>query len=92
MIIKSKYKIGAHWLDVNFTKEIDGFSIKGEVHYWKHRIILQTDMAQSKKESTLFHEIIHEMNLQQGWDFKEKQVAAISENFYLFLTDNELLK
>ncbi len=92
MEIPDKVKIGAHWFDVHFTKEIDGFSDTGQVQYWRNRINLQIDMAQSKKESVLFHEVFHEINHQHGWDIDEKQVTAIAENFYQFLTDNQLLK
>ena len=92
MKIKSKYKIGAHTFDVHFTKEIDGFANMGQQQHWWNRINLQADMAQSKKESVLFHEVFHEMNGQNGWDINEKQVTAIAEAFYHFLTDNDLLK
>ncbi len=92
MEIPDKVKIGAHWFDVHFTKEIDGFSNMGQVQHWQNRINLQTDMVQSKKESVLFHEVFHEMNDQSDWDLNEKQVVAIAETFYQFLIDNDLLK
>lgn len=92
MKIKGKYKIGAHTFDVHFGSEIDGFSNMGQQQHWQNRINLQTDMAQSKKESVFFHEVFHEMNMQHGWDLNEKQVVTIAEAFYQFLTDNNLLK
>lgn len=64
----------------------------GEGRHWKNYFIIQTDMVPSKQESTVFHEALHEMSVQQGWGLKEDQITAISENFYQFLKNNDLLK
>ncbi len=92
MNIPDKVKIGGHWFDVHLRQEKDGFTIAGQGQHWHHRIDIQADLAQSKQESTLFHEVLHEMSIQQGWDFNEAQVSSISEIFYSFLTDNGFLK
>jgi len=92
MQIKDKYKIGAHTFDVNFTHEKDGFPNMGEARHWHNRFIIQTDMVPSKQECSLLHEVFHEINIQQGWKLEENQITAISENFYQFLVENDLLK
>lgn len=92
MKIPPKLKIGAHSFEVHLRAEKDGFTISGQGQYWIHRIDIQADMVQSKQESTLFHEALHEMSKQQGWELSEAQVSSISEVFYLFLVDNGLLK
>lgn len=92
MKISPKIKIGGHWFDIHLTAEKDGFTKCGQGQFWHHRIDIQADMAQSKQESTLFHEALHEMSAQQGWELSEAQVSTISETFYLFLIDNNLLK
>ena len=91
MKIPDKIKIGGHSFDIHFTEDVDGFDIMGQGRHWSNRINIQMAMAQSKKESTLLHEALHEMNLQQGWDLDENKISAMAESFYQFLTDNGFL-
>jgi len=92
MKIKNKYKIGGHWFDIRHIKESDGFTKTGSGHSWNNQITIQADMVQSKKESVLFHEALHEMNWQHGWKLEEGLIEGIAESLYQFLVDNELLK
>ncbi len=93
MVIKDKYKIGGHWFDVQTKSErYDDFDSKGVSHHWDNFITLQEQMAQSKKESTIFHEVIHEIGNQNKLNFTEEQVTSLTEGLYAFLIDNELLK
>ena len=92
MKIPDKIKIGAHTFDINFVSDADGFTLTGRAQHWSNKITLQSDLMQSKREATLFHECLHEMNCQQDWGLEESKVAIIAESFYTFLVDNGLLK
>lgn len=92
MDIKDKYKIGGHWINVEEKNEKDGYDKQGTNFRWGNKILIQSDLAQSKKESNLLHEIIHEIDGQMDVDLSEKQVSILSEGIYAFLIDNDLLK
>ena len=92
MKIPSKVKIGAHWFDVEILHERDGYFKQGTVSSWWNKIFIQADLAQSKKESNLFHEVIHEISSQMELEFSEKEVGTLAECVYQFLVDNGFLK
>ena len=93
MDIPSKVKVGGHWLNVEFRSEKnEQYDKMGTLCHWENRLILQKDLVESKQISSLFHEVLHEMNKQQFLDLRESQVTAISEGFYAFLVDNGFLK
>ena len=92
MDLKPKYKIGAHWLDVEIKTEKDGYDKQGTVCRWWNKIFIQEALAQSKKETALFHEVIHEIDGQMSLELSERQVSTLAECVYQFLTDNGLLK
>jgi len=82
MKIKDKYKVGGHWIDVEQKSEREGYHKQGTDCRWFNKIYIQSDLAQSKKESNLLHEIIHEIDGQMDIDLSEKQVSILSEGFY----------
>jgi len=90
--ISSKYKIGGHWLDVEIKSEEQGYDKQGTACRWWNKIFIQANLAQSKKEVSLFHEVIHEIDGQMNLDLNERQVSTLAEGFYQFLVDNKLLK
>lgn len=93
MEIKDKYKIGGHWLKVQTRSErFDNCESKGVSHHWDNLITIQEQMAQSKKEGTIFHEVIHEIDCQNRLKLTEEQVTSLGEGLYAFLIDNNLLK
>ena len=92
MKLKDKYKIGGHWIDVEERSEKEGYFKQGTDCRWFNKIFIQSDLAQSKKESNLLHEVIHEIDGQMDIDLSENQVSILSEGFYQFLVDNDLLK
>ena len=92
MQIPDKIKIGGHWLDVEEKSEKEGYDKQGTVYRWWNKIHIQADLAQSKKESNLFHEIIHEIDHQAGAELTENQVNTLSQGLYQVLVDNGFLK
>lgn len=92
MRLLDKYKIGGHWLDVEIKTERQGYDKAASVYRWWNKIFIQSDLAQSKKESNLFHEVIEEINGQMDLDLTHRQISTLAESFYSFLTDNGLLK
>ena len=93
MKIPSKVKIGGHWLKVELVAEKQvQYDKMGTLCHWENRIIIQKDLVESKRISSLFHEVLHEIDKQTFLDLSEKQVTIIAEGFYAFLTDNGLLK
>lgn len=92
MKLSDKIKIGPHWFDIEERTEREGYDKQGTVCRWWNKIFIQADLAQSKKESALFHEVIHEISGQMNLDLTENQVSTLSECFYQFLVDNGLLK
>jgi hypothetical protein len=92
MKIPRRIKIGGHWFSVLYKSDSkDGFEGSGRKSSWANQIILQTNAVQSKKESTLIHEIIHEIAWQHELGLSESQVSTIAEGFYQVLLDNRLL-
>ncbi len=92
MKIPKKIKVGGHWLRIKYSDETDGFTGSGLRAGWKNIIVLQKEMAQSKREGVLFHELMHEIAWQMGMDLSEEAVSVISEMMYQILKDNKLLK
>lgn len=92
MKLPSKLKIGGHWLDVEEKSEKEGYERAATIYRWWNKIHIQSDLAQSKKESHLFHEIVHEIDAQNQLDLSEKQVSTLGESLYQVLVDNGLLQ
>ncbi len=92
MIIPPKVKIGGHWFDVEIKTEKQGYDKQATVYRWWNKIHIQGALAQSKKETALFHEVMHEIGGQMDLELSERQVSTLSETFYQFLTDNDFLK
>jgi len=93
MKIPERIKIGGHWLDIQTRSDRkDDFEGMGVGHHWDNMITLQEQMAQSKKESVLIHEAIHEIDKQNGLNLNETQVSSLGEGIYAFLIDNWFLK
>ena len=61
---------------------------------WYNKFFIQKDLANSKQWSTLFHEIVHEIDWQMnlGLSGNEKVIDGIAEGLYQVLIDNDLLK
>ena len=95
MKLPPKLKIGGHQIEIIERSESkDMYTNTGTRAAWQNRIYIQGDMAESKKWSTLFHEIIHEIDWQMNLGIKgnEKAIDGIAEGIYQVLVDNGLLK
>lgn len=93
MKIPDKLKIGGHWLNVEFHSEKEvQYDRMGTLCHWENRILIQEDLVESKQISSLFHEVLHEIDKQAFIDLTEKQVTIIAEGIYQVLTDNGFLK
>lgn len=93
MKLPSKIKVGAHWIAVELKSENrEQYDKMGTCCHWESRIIIQEDLVESKQISSLFHEVVHEIDKQHFVGLTESQVTTISEGFYAFLVDNGYLK
>jgi len=93
MPVAKKFQIGAHEITVdNCSPYEHGFLDWGARLYGVNKIILRSDMCQSKKESTLLHEVIEEIIAQHSIDVPQVTVDIIAEGLYQFLKMNKLLK
>ena len=95
MKIPRKLKIGGHWIEVTIRKESkDMYTNTGTRAAWQNRLYIQGDMAESKQWSTLFHEILHEIDWQLNLGIKdnEKVIDSLAEGIYQVLVDNNLLR
>ena len=90
-----KLKIGGHWIDIVIKSETkDMYTNTGTRAAWQNRIYIQGEMAESKQWSTLFHEILHEIDWQMNLGIKdnERAIDGIAEGIYQVLVDNGFLK
>lgn len=96
MEIPERVKIGPHQFDVKIVDVVDSaMNLKGQINTLSNCIRLKRDMAQSKQEETLFHEVLHEIAASlsvQDALLDEENVTRIAYGFYQFLVDNDLLK
>ena len=91
MNIPQKLKIGGHWIKVDCSKELK--DDVGTFSSANNTISICKTLAQSQKECTLIHEMMHVMN--SGWEINNERHAfmdSIAEQFYQVLVDNKLLK
>jgi len=85
--------VGAHELEIIFKDEENhGYTKWGSCQLMQNRIVLNKDLAPSKMEATLFHEVFHEINAQYCIELSEKTVDILSESIYDFLKRNKFLK
>lgn len=92
MKIPDKLKIGGHYFDICVVPPDNGFERSGQKNGWKTKILLHGDMVQSKRESVLIHEVIHEIAWQANIDLNEIETSVIAEGLYQVLVDNKLLR
>ena len=89
MNIPNKVKIGGHIYKIVFEKESNlGTNDCGKTDRTKGIITIDTDLIQSEKESTFFHEVLHVINN----EYKEVEIDFLAMALYGFLKDNNLLK
>jgi len=91
MKIPSKLKIGGHIVKVDCRQKLDG--LNGKAVMETNTIHICKSIAQSQKESTLIHEILHFLNSTLGESAMGHSVQdSLSEQLYQVLKDNNLLK
>lgn len=91
MNIPKKLHIGGHDFKVEIKKMEQGEA--GQCSYNKNIITIDSDLAQSQREATLFHEIFHAINSEfhsslmgHAW------MESLSQQLYQVLKDNKMLK
>ena len=84
MRIPKKLKIGGHQFKV-IVKEFDDC---GKTKRTTNEMWIASDLTQSQKESTLFHEILHALNN----ELAHPLLDSLAEQLYQVLSDNKLLK
>lgn len=92
MKIPKRIKIGGHWFTIVYNNDALGFHDSGFKGSWNNTIVLNKGLKQSKRESVLLHEIIHEISWQNDLDLKENIISTIAESLYQVFMDNKLLK
>lgn len=87
MKIPKKLKIGGHIVTVREVEEVvDGEKWAGGWTESQNLIEIRKAQAQSQKEVTLIHEILHCINLQLDHD----HVEFLSQALYQVIKDNKL--
>jgi uncharacterized beta-barrel protein YwiB (DUF1934 family) len=84
MKIPNKLKILGHEVTVIESDSLDG---SGEFDKEKMMITIYSKSAQSWKEETLIHEILHVINS----ELTEKDVDFLAQTLYAVIKDNNLL-
>ena len=96
MKIPKEVKIGGikYIIEISEHKDDDLTEIKnwGITSYANCKIRLNNDVNSQKIWQTLFHEILHIINIEYKTGLKEDNIERISNGFYAFLKDNKLLK
>lgn len=88
VINKGQLKIGGHCVTI---KEIEPNSLSddytcGVTNLDDNVIEIDKNLAQSHKEATLLHEIIHVIN----WKMEDKEVEYLAQAIYTIINDNSL--
>ena len=93
MKIPEKVKIGAHEYKIYFDVDPsnDNDNCFGNVSYKKLVIGINPTYAQSQQEETFFHEVLHAIEHQLGYEENEQRNQATAHHLYLFLKENNLL-
>lgn len=92
MNIPDEIKIGGHVLKIKIREYDEGFTSSGRIHSRQGFIILNSDLIQTKKISTLIHEAIHEICWQAEIELTETITSVLAEGLYQILSDNKFLK
>lgn len=104
MQIKSKYKIGGHWVTLKYPYIFqERFDRYGQYDDAKKIIYLTGVDGNGEKRVksgitvTLIHELLHAIDYGSGHhmfagDEGENKIESLSEGIYAFLIDNDLLK
>lgn len=90
MIIPNEIKIGTQIIKVTQLPraDIDSSCNGGWAKWEDNELIIASDVPQSRKEYTFFHEVLHFINVY----FSEKEATYLAECLYGLLKDNDLLK
>jgi len=91
MKIPPTIKIGGHIYDIEYHCS-EMIRLAGMADGEENVIHINERFADSKKESILFHEIVHTIDWMNDLKLTEQQTASISEGMYAVLKDNKLLK
>ncbi len=96
MRIPKKIKIGAHKYDVYFDIDPtnDDDDCYGNTSFKKLKIGINPSYAVSQQEETFFHEVMHVIYNQLGYDKEdnhEQKIQSIAHHLYLFLKENNLI-
>jgi len=92
-----KVKIGAHIYEVIYRDDMDDEDM-GVCRPRKLKLFVDDTVAQSQKEETFFHEVMHAIFNQTGLDKpledekEEQMVQILGHAIYQVLKDNDLLK
>ena len=90
MEIPKELKIGGHVVKIVEVSKEEAIEKDycGETSYQEDIIRLDSSMSQTWKESSLIHEILHNLNTTMNHEFLD----SLAEQIYQVLKDNNLLK
>lgn len=77
---------------VGFKEELKNTTHKGLLLSEKQEIFINKTYHVETRESTLIHEIIHQINLDYNIGLSEKNIERFEAGLYQVLKDNGLLK
>ena len=89
MRIPTKLKIGGHTYRVVLKQNpvADGVACPAYIDDENMEIVIDSDLSQSSKESSLFHEVLHGINCV----LDHTVLDSLAEQLYQVLSDNKLL-
>lgn len=86
MRIPRKIKVGGSWYNVDMSKELDGQC--GRCDLTEQTIYISKELTRDQKEVTLWHEIIHAINI----CIHDQSVEFLAQSLYQVLKDNKFIR
>ncbi len=83
--------IGGHRFSVELVDVVNKYQPRrGEIRHLEGRILIDSSMMESRREQSLLHEILHEIDQQCGLGLEETDVGRLAEALYAVLVNNRL--
>lgn len=89
-------RLAGRTFKLNITKE--KFGNKGEEHFglyepFKGIVNINATMSTDQQKATVVHEVLHDFDMNSGYDLGEKRVNTLGGAFFAWMRDNpELVK
>ena len=96
--IPRKLRIGAHEYEIVLRDDLEEQRFFGTCRTTKLKIFIDSTVAKTQQEETMFHEALHAIFAQlgifrDGEDAEEEKMAqSVGHSIYQFLKDNDMLR